>query len=233
MTPSGVSFVIPMYNERRTIEDTARKVISIAKDIFPDYEIVISDDGSTDGSYLAAEKIAYENSRVKVLRLEKNTKFGGALKEGLKHARKEVVIYTDADLPIDANNIREALELLDDADIVNAYSKIKKGETAGRVVMSKVYNVLIQFLFKTSIRDINSGFKIYKRKVLDGMNLISRSPFVDVEIFVRAKRKGFKVAQYPIIFKHRLQGKSYISRPAVVLRTLYDMLRFKCQRSSL
>ena len=59
------------------------------------------------------------------------------------------------------------------------------------------------------------------------MRLISKSPFIDVEIFVNAKNKNFKIKQYPVIFKHRKIGESYISRPAVIMQTALDMLRFK------
>ena len=227
MNLTSVSFVIPMYNEEHGIGDTIAKITSIAREISNDYEIIIADDASSDQSAERVGEIAKTHPNVRLVRLEKNTKFGGALKAGLKHAEKEIVIYTDSDLPIDRTDIKEALLLLDKFDIVTANSKIKKGENMKRIIMSKVYNFLIEFFFKTKIKDINSGFKIYKRKVLIGMELISKSPFVDVEIFVRAMRKNFTIGQYPIIFKNRGEGKSYISRPSVVLATMRDILKFK------
>ncbi len=231
MSPTSVSFVIPMYNESGNIGNTVKKLTQIAKDITGDYEIIIADDGSTDDSGRIIDRIAEEDTRVKVEHLKRNTKFGGALKKGLSRAQKDIIIYTDCDLPIDSDDIKGALSLLDGCDIVTAFSKVKKGENLKRVIMSGVYNFLIQFLFKPNIRDINSGFKIYKRKVFKDMELISNSPFVDVEIFVRALKRNFIIKQYPVIFKHREAGKSYISRPAVVFATAMDMLRFRCRKS--
>ena len=216
-----------MYNEKETIPDTVRELGRIARELSADYEIIISDDASSDGSGIVADDLAKEDPRVKVEHLAKNTKFGGALKAGLKRARKDIIIYTDSDLPIDARDIRGALSVLRECDAVTAYSKVRKGETLKRIIMSGVYNFLIDLLFGTNIKDINSGFKIYKRSVINGMELISNSPFVDVEIFVKAKRKNFVIKQYPVIFKNRKKGKSYISRPAVIFKTLLDMLRFK------
>lgn len=224
---TSVSFVIPMYNESQTIAHTVKELASVASELSSDYEIIIANDGSTDESGLVVDKLAKEDTHIKVVHLEKNTKFGGALRKGLKLAQKDIIIYTDSDLPIDASDIKEALSLLGNSDIVTAYSKIKKGENLKRVVISGVYNFLIQFLFKTDIKDINSGFKIYRKQVFDGMELISNSPFIDVEIFVKAIRKSKVIKQYPIIFKNREHGKSYISRPAVVLKTMQDMLKFK------
>jgi len=220
-----------MYNESRGIANTVKELTRIAKGLTGDYEIIIADDGSTDDSGRIIDRIAEEDSRVKVEHLRKNTKFGGALRRGLNRAKKDIIIYTDSDLPVDYDDIKGAFFLLDACDIVTAFSKVKKGETLKRIIMSRVYNFLIRFLFRTNIKDINSGFKIYKRKVFENMELISNSPFVDVEIFIKALKRNFIIKQYPVIFKHRKAGKSYISRPAVVLKTAADMLRFKCQKS--
>ena len=124
------------------------------------------------------------------MHLERNTKFGGTLRTGIKLAQKEIIIYTDSNLPVDTFDIKDALSLVDNFDIMTAYNRVKKGESFRRIIMSRVYNFLIQFLFRTNIRDINSGFKIYKRKVFDGMKLISNSPFIDGEIFIKAIRKN-------------------------------------------
>lgn len=232
MPQGSVSFVIPMYNERENIARTLEELTVIAKELAADYEIIVSDDASSDESASIVEGIARNDPRVKLERLNKNTKFGGALKAGIRRAGKDIVIYTDSDLPVDLEDIKGALSLLEGCDIVTAYSKVKKGENLKRVIMSRVYNFLIQFLFKTDIRDINSGFKIYKRKVFENEKFISKSPFIDVEIFIKAMKKNFTVKQYPVIFKERSGGKSYISKPAVVLRTMADMLRFKWQSGS-
>jgi glycosyltransferase involved in cell wall biosynthesis len=227
MTPTSISFVIPMYNEGEMIEETIRGLSSLGRELSGDYEIVIADDGSSDGSGERAEGVARRDPRVRVIRLKKNTKFGGALRAGIESARKEVIIYTDSDLPVDPRDVKRILSSLGAADIVTAYSEVRKGETAKRVIMSKVYNLLIQVLFRARIRDINSGFKIYKRALFNDMRLISRSPFIDVEIFLRAMRKGYTIAQCPIRFKHRDKGKSYIARPSVIMRTMFDMIRFR------
>jgi predicted DNA-binding transcriptional regulator len=93
--------------------------------------------------------------------------------------------------------------------------------------MSRVYNLLVRSLFGLRIRDINSGLKIYKKKVLEGLNLKSRSPFIDVEIFAEAAKRGFVIKQYGLVFELRTKGASSISRMSVVARTFRDMLAYK------
>lgn len=232
MTHTSISFVIPMYNESKGIENTISKLTDIAKELTSDYEIIVSDDASTDESVKIVEEIAKKDNHIKLTRLLENSKFGGALRKGISLASKDIILYTDSDLPIDRHDIKSALAFLDHADIVTAYSTVKKGENLKRKIISKVYNFLIEFLFGTKIKDINSGFKIYKREIFDGVELISNSPFIDVEIFIRALKKNAIVKQYPIVFKHRAAGVSYIARPAVVVATMMDMLRFKCLKDS-
>jgi len=227
MKLGSVSFVIPMYNESKSIEKTIKTITGFAERLTDNYEIIIANDGSTDSSATIVDRIAAEDSHVKPVHLSVNTKFGGAFAKGIKKASKEIIIYTDSDLPISFSDIDGALILLEKSDIVTAYSTIKKGENLKRIIISKVYNFLIQSLFKANVKDINSGFKIYRNKVFENMNLTSNSPFIDVEIFIKAIRKGCTIKQYPIIFKNREAGKSYISRPAVILKTMIDMIKFR------
>jgi len=227
---TSASFVIPMYNERDTIEATVKKLKGIGESLFTDYEIIIADDCSTDGSGAIIDRLVSEDSRVKAVHLERNTKFGGALSKGITLAEKEIIIYTDSDLPIGIDDIKGALAMVKDADVVTAYSRIKKGENLKRVIISGVYNFLIETLFRTNIKDINSGFKIYRKAVFENTSLMSNSPFIDAEIFIKALRKKCIIKQYPIMFRHREKGKSYISRPAVIIQTVIDMLKFKLQR---
>jgi len=230
MKKYNISFVFPMFNEAENIEETLRRTRALAADICDDYEIVIVDDASTDGSGDLVDKLSSRDARIKSIRLKVNTKFGGALKEGLKNASKEIVVYTDSDLPAKEEDIKKALELLDGGDIVTAYSLVLKDASLKRIIMSKGYNFLVHLFFGLKIRDINSGLKIYKRKVLEGLDLKSRSPFVDVEIFAEAARKGFRIKQYGLVFDLRTRGESTISRMSVVVRTFWDMLRYRFSR---
>lgn len=226
----SISFVFPMFNEAENIETTIRRITALASEICDDYEIVIADDASTDGSAELVDGLAGRDKHIKLVRLKVNTKFGGALKEGLKIASKDVVIYTDSDLPAKEADIKNALELLGDSDIVTAYSLVLKDASLKRIIMSKVYNFLVRLLFGLKILDINSGLKIYRRKVLEGLDLKSRSPFIDVEIFAEAKRRGFTIKQYGLIFDLRTGGRSTISRMSVVVRTFWDMLRYRLSK---
>jgi glycosyltransferase involved in cell wall biosynthesis len=230
MSGSGrynISFVFPMYNESENIRGAIAKASGLAGEICGDYEIIVVDDASTDGSGDIVSGLASKDGHIKYLRLKENTKFGGALKAGLKYASGEIVIYTDADFPAREEDVKKALGLLNEADIITAYSLVIKDASLKRILMSKGYNFLVQFLFGLNLKDINSGLKIYKKEVLQGLELISSSPFIDVEIFAEAVRRGHKIKQYGLIFELRTKGHSAISRMSVVARTFADMLKYK------
>jgi len=226
-TQYSISFVLPMYNEKEAIEDTVEEVRIIADAITDEYEVIISDDASTDDSFTIARGLSEKDPRIKVIRQKKNTKFGGALAAGLKHATKDIILYTDSDLPISLLDIKKSLPLIDNADIVTAASIIKKGENIKRKIISKGYNLLLAILFNIRINDVNSGYKIFRREVLQGMEFISRSPFIDAEIFLKAKRKKARIVEYPIIFRTRRQGSSKVARLSVIMQTFVDMIRFR------
>lgn len=223
----SISFVFPMFNEAENIAETVRRAESLAAELSDDYEIVVADDASTDGSGEIIDELASRNPCVKSVRLKKNTKFGGALKEGLKNASKDIIIYTDSDFPAKEDDIRKAMELLSVADIVSAYSLVIKDSSLKRIVMSKVYNFLVRALFGLKMRDINSGLKIYKREAVKDLVLRSKSPFIDVEIFSEAKKRNFTIKQYGLIFNLRTGGESTISRTSVVARTFWDMIVYR------
>jgi len=218
---------MPMYNESENIEDTLSRVGALAKDICRDYEIIVIDDASTDGCGDIIDRLALKDPRIKSVRLKMNTKFGGALRAGLKVASMDIVLYTDSDLPAKEEDIKKALGLLEDADVVTAYSLVIKDSSFKRIIMSKGYNFLVHLLFGLKIKDINSGLKIYRRKVLEGLDLKSMSPFIDVEIFAEAVKRGFKIKQYGLIFELRTKGVSSISRMSVVARTFWDMIKYR------
>ncbi|MDO8536333.1 MAG: glycosyltransferase family 2 protein [Candidatus Omnitrophota bacterium] len=226
----SISFVIPMYNESANIEETVKKVAVLAQELTDDYEIVLADDASSDVTGDMADRLSKENPRIKSVRLKVNTKFGGALAAGLKSASKDIVIYTDADLPVKEDDVKKGLALLDEADVVTGYSLVIKDDSLKRIVMSKGYNFLVQLLFGFRIKDINSGFKIYRSKVIKDLCLISKSPFVDVEIFAEAIKRGFRIKQFGLIFDLRTKGVSTISRMSVVARTFWDMLVYRFSR---
>ncbi len=225
---------MPMFNEKGNIKRTINKINSLAEELTNDYEIIIVDDASTDRCADIVREVAETNDGIRLLYLKENTRFGGAYAEGLKQATKEIILYMDSDMPVRIQDIRNSLPLIKDTDIVTGYSKVKKGNTINRRLMSGIYNLMVQFLFRLNIKDINSGYKIFKRDVVKDIEFISRSPFVNVELFLHANKNKYKVTQFPLEFQPRECGKSYITQFPIIRATITDMLKMKlflCRKS--
>lgn len=230
MKRQSISFVFPMFNETENIGQTINRAGELAKELTDDYEIIVVDDASTDGSAEAVETIAVRDYHIKSIRLKVNSKIGGAIREGLKNASKEVIIYTDFDFPAKEDDIKKALSLLEDADIVTSYSLAIKHLRLKRIIMSKIYNFLVEFLFGLHIKDINAGLKIFRKKVFEDISLKSSSPFIYTEIFAEAAKKDFKIRQYGLIFETRKKEISRVSKMSIVMRTFCDMLVYRFSR---
>ena len=227
MKRRDISFVFPMYNELRNIEACVRRATSLASKWGLDYEIILADDASTDGTGKKIDELAAQDGHIIPIHLKVNSRFGGALKKGLSAATKETIIYTDADFSVREEDLTKALGLLDSADIVSAYSLVTKDDGLKRIIISKVYNRLVEILFGLPLRDINCGFKIYKKETLKDLVLVSESPFVNVEIFTEARKRNHKIVQCGVIFQVPKAKNSNLSRPPIIFRTFLDMFYYR------
>lgn len=152
----SVSVVIPMFNEELNIEHALACAIEALEAHTVAWEILIIDDASTDLSSAVVERAAAD-SRIRLIRHPLNSKFGASLRTGFSHATKELILYMDADLPVDPYVLDRALRALkvSRADVIAGYRFARTTEGYKRAFYSILYNALIRILFGWTIRDIN------------------------------------------------------------------------------
>jgi len=221
--------VLPMFNEKDYVTRTVGLAIRTLDSITDDYEIIIVDDASTDGCAEIADQMARGNPRIKVLHHKINSKLGATLRTGFACARKELVIYSDMDLPFDFEEITKALRVMEltDCDIVTVYRHDRTSEGLLRAIYSAGYNILIRIFFGVRIRDINFSFKLIKRQVLDSIELESNGSLIDAELIIKAIRTGHRISQFGIDYFPRFRGTSTLSGPWVILAILKEMIAFR------
>jgi glycosyltransferase involved in cell wall biosynthesis len=241
-TPQFSLFTVffPMWNEEEYIHralHSAREACQTLIDAgeIGDYELLVIDDASTDRTGAMADEIAAADPRVRVVHHPRNRKLGGSLKTGFASARGDLVLYTDADLPFDMDELQKACRLMRhyEADIVCAYRFDRTGEGYVRVVYSTIYNVLVRVLFGVRIRDINFAFKLCRRRVLDEITLVSEGSFIDAELVIRTIGSGGKVVQFGVDYFPRTRGVSTLSSPAVIVKILREMRAIRAELRSI
>jgi glycosyltransferase involved in cell wall biosynthesis len=221
----SITVVFPMYNEEAYIRRAVAAARQVLEAELPDWEIVIVDDASTDATPALADALAREDPRVRVLHNPVNRQLGGALRAGYAAATKDLVFYTDADLPIDLRELPRAVRLLEyqEADVVAAYRFDRTSEGLVRAAYTFCYNQLIRTLFGLRVRDVNFAFKLFRRSVLQKFPLTSGGSFIDAEFLLRARKAGCPIIQIGLDYFPRTRGTSTLASVPVIFAILRDM----------
>lgn len=225
---TSLSVVFPMHNEEayvsRAVAAARAALTALGTE---DYEIIVVDDASTDRTGEIAGELARQDGRIRVLRNQRNLKLGGTLRAGFDAATKDLVLYTDADLPVDLGELPRAVRVLEQqqADLLVGYRFHRTAEGLRRTVYAAGYNALIRLLFGLRVRDVNFAFKLIRRSLLERISLRSEGSFIDAELLLRARRMGAVVVQMGLDYFPRTQGVSKLSSAAVIGKILQEMLR--------
>jgi glycosyltransferase involved in cell wall biosynthesis len=223
----SVSIVIPMFNEEENIEHAVACAAEALQRHAADYEILVIDDGSSDGSAALVAGIVSRDPKVRLLRHERNRRLGATLRTGFAAATKDLVLYMDADLPFDLDVLGRAMRALavTRADVIAGYRFDRTTEGWVRTAYSYLYNTLIGLLFGWPHRDINFSFKLLRREVLEAVELRSEGSLIDAELIVKARNLGFQIQQLGIDYFPRSRGLSTLSSPAVILKMLRELVQ--------
>jgi len=224
-TKASVSLVMPAFNEEAYVERTVGLALDILSRVSDDYEIVVVNDASTDRTGKICDALSQKHPQVRVIHHTVNQKLGGALKTGFRATTKDVVIYTDIDLPWDLNEIQRALHLLEylEADMLCAFRFDRTSEGFKRILYSFAYNWLIRIVFNVKMKDINFSFKVIRRQILEAVDLKSSGSFIDAELVVKAIGLGFRVFQMGVDYFPRTRGNSTLASPAVIFKMLREL----------
>jgi glycosyltransferase involved in cell wall biosynthesis len=206
--PARVSVVFPAYNEADTLEVAVEKVTQSLNEFTRSYEIIIAEDGSTDGTDKLAGALAEKFPFVKHTHGEKRLGRGAALKNAFKQSSGEVLVYMDLDLATDVKHLKPLVDAVESEGYEFATgsrmlpeSNVKRSGT--RHLASKTYNFMVRALLGSEVKDHQCGFKAFRREPL--MQLLDEVGanhwFWDTEILVRAHRRGYKIKEIPVSWK--------------------------------
>jgi glycosyltransferase involved in cell wall biosynthesis len=215
---------MPAFNEEGNIEQAVRAACEAAAPLVRDFEVVVVDDGSRDGTAAILERLQGElGPRLRVVRHPVNRGYGAALRDGFQTACGELVFYTDSDNQFDLRELKDALPLMQEHDALLGF-RIDRQDPPLRKLVSAGFNKLASLAFGMSVRDLNCSFKLFRRERIQGLTIESDDFFVDTELVARIHRGGWRYAQRGVRHYPRRAGRSSV-RPGDVPRTLVSLVR--------
>lgn len=221
---SNFSVVMPVYNEGSTVERVVRDFYEKVVKKIPNARFIIAEDGSTDGTKEILSRLNREIPFVLVSGEERKG-YAKAFIDALSAADTELVFFSDSDGQHDPQEVFKLLKEIDNNDIVSGY-KSPRRDPMNRVVISKVYNFLIRLLFGLKLKDIDSGFKLIRKKVIAGvLSDVTRMKYcVMSEFILKAHLAGYKIKEIPVSHYPRISGKSRIFNPLALPGVIAEII---------
>lgn len=233
-----ISFIIPAYNEETRIE---RRLLNLTKyfdSLLLEYEILVITDGCTDKTpKIVLDFSKKQNPKVKLITFSQRLGKGGAIIEGLKRAKGDIIVVTDADESVSPEELIKLIKELEENCVVigSRYtysSKLLKRESYLRYFLGRSFNALVKLMFweLRKISDTQCGAKVLRRdivnKILDDLFIVDFT--FDVNIIYAAMKRGFKVKEVGICYSHTEMG-SKISRniPRIILGMFFSLVKLK------
>jgi glycosyltransferase involved in cell wall biosynthesis len=220
----GLSVVLPAHNEEENLANAVREAIAAAEQVSRRQEIVVVDDGSQDATAELAEALAAMDSRVRLVRHERNRGYGCAVRSGIAAARMEWVLLTDADLQFDLSQLTEFVPHTADAELVVGY-RATRNDPLIRRLNADGWNALVHLLFRLPVHDVDAAFKLIRRDTLEGLGLISTGAAIDTELLAKASRNGARIVELPVMHRPRVAGESSGADLHVIVRAFREIFR--------
>ena len=218
-----VSVIVPVCNEANRLNDCIMKLEQALQNLSIDFEIVISEDGSVDGTDKIAADWAQRDSAVKHLHSDVRLGRGKAVQKGFEASDGSIVVYTDADLSTDLRHLGELVKAIDSgADIVTG-SRLSKGSVVtrsfSRELLSRFYNGMVKLAFKSPVHDYQCGFKAFRKETVASLldEVKEKHWSWDTELLIRAVNEGYTVVEIPVTW---VQSEGTKVRPWTDIRQM-------------
>ena len=218
----GLSIVLPCFNEADNLTDVVQDALVAAARVGASYEIVIVDDGSTDGTAEIAAALVEGLRCVRLVMHLTNRGYGAAVRTGISAARMPYVLLTDADLQFDLAELEDLVPRLEEADVVVGY-RLRREDPPARRAAAAGWNWLVRLLYGLPFRDVDCAFKLFPRELLQELPLGSSGAVFSTELLVRALEAGAVVTEVPVHHYPRISGKPTGGNPRVVVRAFREL----------
>ncbi len=222
-----LSVFFPCYNEEKNINNTVSKAINVLNKIAKNWEIILIDDGSKDNTAKILNQIQIDNPKtIKIITHNPNRGYGAALKSGLYNSQYQWIAFTDSDGQFDFSEITKFIDKQKEtkSDIVIGYY-LSRQVSKTTILTSKIWEIIVFILFGLKVTDIDCGFKLINKKVIDTIPKLAaeRGAFISSEFLIKAKKAGFKITELGVHHYPRVEGKATGRNLKVIIKSFSDL----------
>jgi hypothetical protein len=232
-----ISILLPAYNEAAQIEKCVREVEAAVKSFSKSYEIIVSEDGSTDGTNVIVAKMAKHNPNLVLIHSTSRLGKGKGIKNALSKSKGKFITFMDVDLATDLKCLPQLLQVVKENGGMAIGSRHIEGSRVqrriSRTMFSLAYNFAVRLLFLDGVHDHQCGFKTMSREVAEAVLNGSQSDgyFFDTEMIVRCKKLGFPVVEVAVQWSERDKGASKVNPVRDAKKIGLDLLTFRLKSS--
>ncbi len=223
---------MPAHNESENLRWLLPHVNEVLPGIAARFNVIIVDDGSTDGTGALAISMADElGMDLKVVRHESKSGYGAAVGDGLRAADLEYTAFADADGQLDVADLTLLIPLLRDADLVAGW-RLTREDPAFRSVISNVFNRLVLATFRIPVKDVNCALKIIRTEMLRRFDLRSKSALINAELYWKVQEHGGRYVQVGVPHHPRRMGRRSGGRLIPILRAMKELVEIRLRGPS-
>lgn len=220
----SVSAFFPCYNDEHSISIMVRDARAALIDSVNNFEIIVVDDGSSDGSLAVLEKLREEVPELVIVQHALNRGYGGALISGFKAASKQWTFYTDGDAQYDASELVRCIDRVQpDTDIVQGW-KIARGDPFHRKAIGRIYHHTVRRLFNLHVRDTDCDFRLIRSTLMNRVELTSTTGVICVEMMRKFERAGARFVEVGVSHRARPFGRSQFFRLPAIAKSARQLM---------
>ncbi|MFH0942767.1 MAG: glycosyltransferase family 2 protein [Candidatus Beckwithbacteria bacterium] len=220
-----LSIFFPAFNEEFVIQKTIAAAIKVAREVAETYEIIVINDGSTDRTGEMIEAMISRNPSIRLISHPINQGYGAAIKSGLAAVRYPWVIACDSDGQFDLTEIKKFTPYMNNHDLIIGY-RLKRSDSRYRRFMAFILKLVNLILFKINFKDIDCGFKLFKKEVIAAVGpLATNSAITVTEFIAKSLHQGFKIKEIGVHHHSRSGGQQTGGKPSVVIKGAKEAIR--------
>ncbi len=221
---SSLSIFFPAYNEEANVENMIRLAQKVLPEVAVQWEIIPVNDGSKDKTGEIIDRLAKEDPKIHPVHHEKNKGYGGAVISGYNASKYDFIFFTDGDLQFDLREITLLIEKLDEGDLVLGYRKNRRDSWL-RKLNAFMWGSLVKMLFGFKVRDVDCAFKMFKRKVVNKVQLTAGGAMVSTELLAKAWKEKFRFVEVGVTHYPRVAGAQTGAKLSVILRAFKELFK--------